>query len=483
MRPLEIVFVLIAAAMLVAQNVRGVNRKHQLALLAAGLVALGLGAWWGQLRWQMAPTYLLLAASGLLFFKHTYSHVAVRSVGVAVGAILVGVSFVLALGMPVSPLPAPEGPFTVGSTSFSLVDESRDSSLFGAPDEKRELYVQAWYPGLITEDQPAPRRKTLWEELHRGDLDRFTAFTRYLRGIDTHSYEDIPLSPAQATYPVIVFSHAIVSFAEQSTLLMEHLASHGYVVLSVSHTYLSMRVVGANGGAIYPRLELVNEASAPFDAAADEYDTRIAQAGSPEERRRLQLERYASARQLAELMAVWAADLRFLLEAIGAPPNVPALRTIAARSDHERIGLLGMSFGGGAVTEVCKIDARCRAGLNIDGGTFGEHQNEPLRVPFLALLREDTRRHLDYLLAQSESDYYQATVDGASHLDFTDDTVVLPILKWLRITGPIDAQRVIEITNAVSLRFFDAYLHEGPKPSFDDAFPELTVETNDSARF
>jgi hypothetical protein len=81
-----------------------------------------------------------------------------------------------------------------------------------------------------------------------------------------------------------------------------------------------------------------------------------------------------------------------------------------------------------------------------------------------------------------ERQRYEARARQRS-LDFTDDTVVLPILKWLRITGPINAQRIIEITNAVSLRFFDANLREGSKPSFDGAFSELTVETNAAAQF
>ncbi len=140
-----------------------------------------------------------------------------------------------------------------------------------------------------------------------------------------------------------------------------------------------------------------------------------------------------------------------------------------------------MSFGGGAVTELCKSDARCRAGMNMDGGTFGQRQREPLQVPYLALTREN-QDSLDYLLSASRSDYYAVEVEGTTHLDFTDDTVVLPILKWLSITGAIAGERAIEITNAVALNFFDAYLRGGTKPSFNDEFPELNVEMNDYAR-
>jgi hypothetical protein len=51
----------------------------------------------------------------------------------------------------------------------------------------------------------------------------------------------------------------------------------------------------------------------------------------------------------------------------------------------------------------------------------------------------------------------------------------------LNITGDIAGWRVIEVTNAVSLRFFDAYLRGAPKPRFNDEFPELTTRMNDYA--
>ena len=139
-----------------------------------------------------------------------------------------------------------------------------------------------------------------------------------------------------------------------------------------------------------------------------------------------------------------------------------------------------MSFGGGAVTELCKSDARCRAGLNMDGGTFGQRQRQPLQVPYLAFTREN-QDTLDYLLSASRSDYYAVEVKGTTHLDFTDDAVVLPILKWLNVSGDIAGGRAIEIMNAAPLRFFDAYLRGGPKPRFYYAFPLATVEANSYA--
>jgi predicted dienelactone hydrolase len=477
MRPLEIVFILAAAGVLVAHNVRGIERRYLVILTVGGLSALLLSTLLSQARWQMAPAYLLFFILSLLLLKRSNSHAAVRSLGAFLGLALLVVAATASLGMPILRLPAPAGPHLVGSTSLSLIDETRDNSFFDRRNEARELYVQLWYPGALTDGESRPRKLTLWEELHRGDLDRFTVFSSYLRGIETHSYADLPLSPAEPAYPLIVFSHAMGSFAEQSTLLMEHLASHGYVVLALGHPYASMRVVAADGRAIYLDLDKIDAVSAPYDAESAALTAQLERAGSREERMRLQLERYERAGGLNDLTATWVDDLRFALDSLTTAPGRAKLQAIAARIDFDRIGFLGMSFGGGAVTELCKSDPRCRAAMNIDGGTFGERQRQPLGVPYLALVREgqDT---LDYLLPASRSDYYAVEVAGATHLDFTDDAVVLPILRWIGITGPIEGERVIALTNVVALRFFDAYLRGGPKPRFDE-FPELAVKTND----
>ena len=479
MRPLEMFFILIVAGFLIAQNVRGLQRRYLFALAVAGFSTVLLSGLLGQARWQMAPAYLLFVILCLLLARRSFSHVAVRSIGVSLGILLLAISATASLGLPIRTLPGPDGTHVVGSTSLSLIDESRDNSFFDAPDEARELYVQIWYPGAIAAGQPRPRVRTLWEELYRGDRDLFTVFSSYLRGTKTHSYEDIPLSAAQAHYPVIIFSHAMVSFAEQNTWLMEHLASHGYVVFGISHPYTSMRVVSSDGRAIYPDLDKVNEVSAQYGAVSADLTPRIERASSAEERMRLQLELYERASGNNALMAIWVDDLHFMLDSITTHSGRhPQLQAFSNRINADQIGLLGMSFGGGAITELCKSDHRCRAGLNMDGGTFGQRQRQPLQVPYLALIREN-QKSLDYLLAASHSDYYEVEVKGATHLDFTDDAVVLPILKWLGITGGIAGQRVIEITNMVSLRFFDAYLRGDPKPRFNAEFPELTVETND----
>ena len=99
MRPLEIVFILIALGFLFAQMVRGAPRRHLFALAVAGFSTVLLSGLLEQLRWQMAPTYLLFIVLSLLLFRHSFSHVAVRSLGVSLGILLLAISGVASLGL------------------------------------------------------------------------------------------------------------------------------------------------------------------------------------------------------------------------------------------------------------------------------------------------------------------------------------------------------------------------------------------------
>lgn len=481
---LETLLVIVVLGQLVTLTVRGTARNLSLAFFGTALVTILLSVALGQVRWQMAPVHLLFLILSLLLFRRSYSHIILRSVGIATGALLLAIGVTLSLALPIVTLAAPDGPHVVGSRSFSLVDASRTESFFGAPSERRELYLQVWYPGLIADGQPQPRVRTLWQEFYRGTRDPGTVLTGYMRNIETHTYQDIPLSTANPSYPVIVFSHALALTTEQNTPLVEHLASHGFVVVGVGHTRLSFRVISSRGTVIPVDLEKLKEAfteGASLDRTA--ITARLARAKSADERAGIMFEFGERATKMNAQVAVRVADLQFVMGAISAPPKGnPELARLLERVDADRIGLLGMSVGGATVTEACKIDTRCRAGLNLDGALFGQHQRQALQTPFLSVVSAPNRKFDEYQFSKSKSDYYQVLVEGAGHGDFLDMTFLMPFMKWLGANGTIAPERAVEIVNLVSLRFFDAYLRDGPKPRFDaQEFPELRVTMNDLA--
>jgi predicted dienelactone hydrolase len=462
--------------LLIAQHVRAPHRKFLSILFAAALVAFLASLILGQLRWQMAPVYLLFLVLTLLLLKRSRSHAVLKYIGAASGVLLLASGAALSLALPIRTLPAPQGPYAVGSRHFSLVDESRNESYFGLPDQFRELSVRVWYPGSLTESLALSRVRTLWQDLYRGPMDWVAFLAGYMRGIKTHTYPDLPLAPFDTPRPVLIFSHGYGLFAEQNTLLMEHLASHGYVVIGVNHTRMSIRVISSGGQPIAIDASRRQQALAEADALSDAALTKIfASGGSPEE---LSADLSALAPELTEQLAMRVADLRYVMDSITTPSSAnSASSELLGQVDAGRIGLLGMSLGGATVFQTCKLDARCRAGLNLDGPLLGDQRWQALEAPFLSMLSTWTFPFYESVLRDSRGAYYEVLVEGAEHGDFFDMTLLVP--KWLGTKGEIAPRRAIEVVNAVALRFFDAYLREGAPPRFDaEEFPELQIRMN-----
>ena len=115
---------------------------------------------------------------------------------------------------PAGPVDAPDelGPYAIGYTDFTVVDETRGD---------RELPVSVWYP--VDEEDAAD------EPLSRYPLDRGITLPSEV------AVDDLPVS-SDGRRALLIFSHGYGGINTQSTQLMEVLASHGFIIASVSHT-------------------------------------------------------------------------------------------------------------------------------------------------------------------------------------------------------------------------------------------------------
>jgi predicted dienelactone hydrolase len=170
----------------------------------------------------------------------------------------------------------------------------------------------------------------------------------------------------------------------------------------------------------------------------------------------------------------WVEDIQFIADTLG-DLQAP-IAGFAEAIDTGGFGVFGMSYGGAAAGEFCKVDHRCKAGVNLDGTQFGRHWNEAVSAPFLMLYHEAHQGGNDFAYLPPTHDFWDYGVKGATHFDFTDFTYVWPLFKTLGLTGPIDGMRVIDIMNIVVLNFFDHSLKGEPVSGelFSD-IPEIVV--------
>ena len=79
------------------------------------------------------------------------------------------------------------------------------------------------------------------EDIDPGD------FINAIDFIPTNSVTNAPVAEAESAYPVLIFSHGFGGLPELNTIQAEELASQGYVVVALNHTYDSIVNVFPDG--------------------------------------------------------------------------------------------------------------------------------------------------------------------------------------------------------------------------------------------
>lgn len=469
MRPLEIAIVALAGWYPIAGAlVPRLQAIHFLPLLAVGLGFIHLVV--EGYRWQMVPVYILIAmmasvgwrllhkpAPGLQIGRNERSRAGLLAV---VPVVLVALPPIL---VPVPRLPVPSGPFQVGTMSLHLVDENRAEIYGSEPGNPRELMVQVWYPARPEADaRPGPWTEDL-DQIGPANAQRlgFPSFVLdHLALARTNSYPNAPLFGSDERYPVIVYSHGWTGFRTVNVDQSEALASHGYMVVSVDHTFGSIMTVFPEGRAV----------GLDPDALPDQEEVG----------------EQAYQHQAETLVEVFAADLAFVLDSLEILDEDD--ERLAGRLDLDRIGLFGHSTGGGAVVALCHTDERCVAGAGLDPWVEPVPLNvviDGLSQPFLFVRSEewtayDNDSRLVDLYLHGGGGQYLASITGTEHWDFVAIPLLTPLAPQLGLKGSIKSDLVMAITDELLVSFFDAHL-KGQIPAMVDGmasrYPEVIMES------
>ena len=493
----------------------GVPARRRIVVVASLVVlVLGVVAVMDH-RWQavgaIVVAVLLLVAALLGKLREGRKPLRVPYVSGSLLTILGVGAFGLLFAFVVTTLPAPSGEHPVGVRDFELTDDTRMGVLAAGDDEPRRLLVRVWYPaGDVAGGSPQPgsaRGVPLEEKDPRPYFDDREAVTtatglgstlgmpfffQYLKHSSTNSHENAPLMDGAANRPVVIYSHGYTSFLGQNTALLEELASHGYIVYSVQHTYDSSPVVFPNGDVAQMDPTLITEM---LEQAAEMPEEQVLGFIAPtfDERRRATRANYeramADGQRIASVSAdVWRADRIFVhdrLEAGDVPDNVAG---IVAAGDLSSVGEIGMSFGGSTTGGVCMVDPRCGAGVNLDGGDYDFRPfNRNIPAPFLmfysdvdviaAMLSEDPdasgHGFNDFSYERHEtaglrSDVHRLVVDDVTHLGVSDFALFMRTPWRTPLFGSIAAETIIGAQNDFVRGFFDRHLR-----GLDNGFPEV----------
>jgi predicted dienelactone hydrolase len=268
-------------------------------------------------------------------------------------------------------LPAPTGPFSIGTKIFNWVDRSRHEQASRNPADSRQLIVQLWYPSKEWSGPVSPYVPMLNSYRHIWEDSDVNVASRTL----THSRLNAkPMSSLQ--FPVVLLSHGWQGTRSEYTSLAEDLASHGYAVFAVDHPYMG-RIALPNGEVTEPT---ENQFHNP-----------------------------------AEIVAYYARDLEFVIGQIGDLNRADPDKIFTGKFDLTRIAAIGHSSGFVAASGACKLDRRIKACINIDAPGFAASDLAGLEQPLLWIRLQKAGRVPAEYLKTTRATVYELQIEGASH--------------------------------------------------------------------
>ncbi|HEY5922825.1 MAG TPA: dienelactone hydrolase family protein [Kofleriaceae bacterium] len=287
--------------------------------------------------------------------------------------------------------PAKPGPWAVGVRTVRLTDASRS----------RTFSVDVWFPVDPNHVDGSANKY---------ELDSFLGT---LASIDSPARRDA--TPATGAWPVVLFSHGFGGIRFQSYFLTEHLASHGFVVVSPDHP----------GNTLVDFAQLGNEGA----AAQSAMDRPL--------------------------------DMVFAL-------NAAIANQLGVSVDVTRVSATGHSFGGWTSLELARRDPRIKLAFPLAPGFRNGATSEFVATLARPLLfvggsADDTcefpaNQEQPYMIAQTPKFLLQ--VVNAGHLDFSNLCEV-PIAQQFIDDGcdpaMIDPAVVHRRTNAVATAFVLRY--------------------------
>ena len=349
-------------------------------------------------------------------------------------------------------LPEPTGPCPVGTTSLCLKDVSRPDP-WAAGVNARELMVSLWYPATPAGGRRARYMTPAESELQLTGRGITGVPPDVLSTVLTNAVGDATPAGRRRTLPLVVLSPGFTNPRSTLTALAEDLASHGYVVAGIDHTYESLATAFPDG-----RVTTCLAREAPRSGRGE------------------------------KVVAGRAADVSFVLgELTGAHPAWPG----AALIDPSRMAMAGHSAGGAAAIAAMLADSRIRAGIDMDGATHAQIPDHGLSRPFLFLGKQS-----NYTPGSGggipgkpgpastwERDWKLLTgwkrwllVAGTVHASFTD-LALLADQSGIDIGAALPGARSLDITRAYVRAFFDLHLRSRPQPLLDQPsprYPEVT---------
>lgn len=347
-------------------------------------------------------------------------------------------------------IPSPTGEYAVGTFTHTIYTD-REEIL--APGSKRVVPVRVYYPVTKESVEGMSKAKYMSKEMAEALKKSMHAPINYDKSDAagenvSNCYENAPEIDGKR-FPLIMFNHGLSSFREANSFLCIELASHGYVVIVVTHPYDSALTELDDGTKIAMHKNSTKKQYEPFLPGAFSVLKLTATKGTDKELAdKFDVIQNKYCKYIQSRVDEWMKDT---LSAVDyAKENLNNIIDFSYG-----IGAAGHSLGGATAYMLCLYNNDFVCGANLDGALFGNNKGKILRKPFAQFscktnLKAETRTYIDHT-----KPVFGVLFQKMQHISFSDMKHMIPIKA---IVGKLDPDLAHEYVCKIHLELFDSYL-------------------------
>lgn len=366
-------------------------------------------------------------------------------------------------------LPKPTGEFFVGTKNLFFTDNSRKEKLSLKGGDKRMLQVKIWYPSDVKGETENMYLKdysstTLWENYKVFNDSK--SFFDSLKSYKTFSYENIPVSNKQKNFPLILFSQGYYfGLDDYYTFLMENLASHGYIVVSITHPYDQVITNTADGKVININKWRMTKAYLQWKKV-EFLHKKMPDTNNARQVNRILKAYLRGMKVFDRSVNLWTRDVQFVMDTLEKLNNGSVDHHFYGKLDFSRVGAMGQSVGGAVSGQLCYVDQRIKAGVNLDCFQFGDIYNHEMNKPFM-LLQSDSYplwQIANRVIYSITKPFHSFNIKNSRHFIFTDCSI-FPVEfneKLRSLVGEGEKYENVKLINEYIVDFYNHYLNKVP---------------------
>lgn len=351
-------------------------------------------------------------------------------------------------------IPTPSGPYFVSTKTFTIKDDNRKEIFGPHPGEETHLITsRIFYPVNPSDTEGQEKAYYMSRAVAKGLKREYFVKNDYDKKCAAGEnfavyYENIKPIEGQK-FPLLIFSHGFKSYKEGNSFLLSEIASHGYIVISIGHTYASLAETHEGGIETYADKSLSKKLVSPFIPGYIEMIKCAKKKGTPkdlyDEFLKVQ-NKYCKFN--ITILDEWTKDTLSVVEY--AKDNFSDIIDF-----NPGIAVSGHSLGGAVAYNLCQKYDEFACGLNIDGGLFGEYEGMTMTKPFFQICSEANVNVETKPLINKTAPCYRALFKKIKHIAFADIKYFIPSTA---VTGKIPADLAHSTLCKCHLDFLDKYM-------------------------